>query len=306
MIIGYDAKRAYRNNSGLGNYSRLLLTTVAEVRRDWQLLLYAPRTAGHHENFYTPLKNLHPRRPKGLWRLAGWLWRSWGVARRLRRDGVDLFHGLSHELPLGIPTGVRSVVTMHDLIVWRFPEYFKPFDRLVHRLKQRHACRVADIVVAISEQTKRDLVDIMHVDERKIRVLYQSCDPIFWAETTDDERAAALRAVRDRYNLPPRYILCVGTVEPRKNQVAAVWALAQLPPDVELVIVGRHRGNYAHDIVLRTAYECRVADRVRFLTDVPFADFPALYRGAVASVYMSHFEGFGIPVLESLCCDTPV
>lgn len=297
MKIGYDAKRAFCNNTGLGNYSRMLVRGAAEGSPESTFVLYTPRTKGRHEGWCNDLQNVEVRHPA----ILPSLWRTF-LGLRLRRDGIQIYHGLSHELPLLIPHQVKSIVTMHDLIVRRYPHYYHWIDRVIHRLKQRHACRRADLIVAISEQTRRDLVDLMHVPDSKIRVIYQTCDPIFWKEegleTKDDK-------TREKYGLPERYILCVGTVEERKNQVAAVRALAQLPADVALVIVGRPRGRYPQQ-VRRTAHECGVDNRVIYLDNASFADFPQLYAGAVASVYMSRFEGFGIPVLESLCCDTPV
>jgi glycosyltransferase involved in cell wall biosynthesis len=219
------------------------------------------------------------------------LWRTLGCAQKVKRDGVQIYHGLSHELPLGLPREVRRVVTMHDLIVRRYPHYFTLFDRIVHRLKQRHACRTADVVVAISEQTKRDLIDLMHVPENKIRVVYQSCDAQFWS---------VHKLPITNYQLPAKYILCVGTLEERKNQLTVIEAMKRLPEDVTLVIVGRPRGEYGRRVL------AAAGNRVRILQGVAFSDFPALYAGAVASVYLSRFEGFGIPVLESLCCDCPV
>ena len=221
---------------------------------------------------------------------------------------MELFHGLSHELPYGLGKGVKKVVTMHDLIVRRYPEFFKPADRVIHRLKMRHACEVADVVVAISEQTKRDLVELMGVPEEKIRVVYQSCDPIFWneelriknEESKDCSPSVGQQSVREKYGLPERYIICVGTLEERKNQLAVIEAMERLPKDVGLVLVGRPRGDYGKRVL-----QC-ASERVKVLTNASFSDFPVLYAGAVASVYLSRFEGFGIPVLESMCCDCPV
>lgn len=298
MKIGYDAKRAFRNNSGLGNYSRMVIAGQLSEPTN-RCLLYTPSVKGRHEHYFVPSDNLLTVAPKGLWRLLPDVWRSVWTGVLAGRDGVDIYHGLSHELPFALPKRVKKVVTMHDLIVLRYPEFFKPADRLIHRVKMRHACRVADVVVAISEQTRRDLVDFMHVPEEKIKVVYQSCDPIFWTGEQGAE-CGGLYGLSDT-----RYILCVGTVENRKNQATAVRALAQLPEDVKLVIVGRPRGGYPAE-VRRVAKETGVESRVVFLEDARFADFPALYRGAVASVYMSVFEGFGIPVLESLCSDCPV
>ena len=299
MVIGYDAKRAYKNNSGLGNYSRMVIGGVAR-EAGVRCILYTPSVGGRHEHYFDGCVRVFPREAKGLWRWAKGLWRTFGVGREAGREGVQIFHGLSHELPYGLPRSVKRVVTMHDLIVVRYPEFFHPVDRLIHRWKMRHACREADVVVAISEQTKSDLVGLMHVPEEKIRVVYQSCDPIFWNATFDDSARVVAK-----YGLPRRYVLCVGTVEERKNQMTAVRALAELPEDVGLVIVGRPRGRYPEE-VRRLVAELGLGGRVVFLENAAFGDFPALYHGAVASVYMSVFEGFGIPVLESLCCDTPV
>lgn len=301
MIIGYDAKRAFRNNSGLGNYSRMVIGGVCREGHGMvKSLLFTPTTKGRHTHYFDDIQEVEVRQPRGLWAMAGGLWRSVWSGLCARREGVDIYHGLSHELPFFLGNGVKKVVTMHDLIVRRYPEFFKPVDRIIHRLKMRHACRVADMVIAISEQTKRDLMDMMHVPEEKIRVVYQSCDPIFW-----NPPSATLPPSHTAVQLPERYIIAVGTVEERKNQVAAVRALALLPEDVCLVVVGRPRGNYPQQ-VRRVAEELGVNHRVIFLQNAAFSDFPALYRGAVASVYMSVFEGFGIPVLESLCCDCPV
>lgn len=300
MVIGYDAKRAYRNNSGLGNYSRMVIGGVADAG-EARCLLYTPTVQGRHEHYFDSRTAVSPRQPQGLWRCAKGLWRTVAIGPAAGRDGVQLFHGLSHELPYGLPATVKKVVTMHDLIVLRYPEFFHPVDRLIHRWKMRHACRIADIVVAISLQTKRDLVEMMHVPEEKIRVVYQSCDPIFWNLGPSVPQPLSPSVSQ----LPERYILSVGTVEQRKNQEAAVRALSLLPDDVALVIVGRPRGFYPQQVRC-VADELGVGHRVLMLQNVPFADFPALYRGAVASVYMSVFEGFGIPVLESLCCDCPV
>ena len=300
MKIGYDAKRAFCNGTGLGNYSRMVIGGVANGAWGAECYMYTPEVRG---SLGAELLSGSSRLlvPRGLWRVVPSLWRTVRTGRKAKSDGVVLFHGLSHELPCFLPKGMKRVVTMHDLIVRRYPGFFKPADRLIHRLKQRHACRVADVVVAISEQTKRDLVELMGIPEEKIKVVYQSCDPIFW----EHKGVQGCKEVRERYGLPERYIICVGTVEERKNQATVVRALAQLPEDVALVIVGRPRGSYPQE-VRRVAKELGVENHVIFLEKARFADFPALYAGAVASVYMSVFEGFGIPVLESMCCDTPV
>lgn len=301
LVIGFEAKRAFKNNTGLGNYSRMLICGLAGEYQDVRSFLYSPDMAGEYSTHFSGYANISTRMPSGFDRYLPNLWRSWGVSMHLKGDKVDIFHGLSHELPHGIPKSIKKVVTMHDLIVWRYPQYYSLFDRVAHKIKQRHSCKNADVVVAISEQTKRDLIDMMHVPEEKIRVIYQSCDPMFWNTVSADD----IQSVRNQYSLPDKYVICVGTIEDRKNQVNVVKAMAQLPEDVHLLIVGRPHGGYIKDVNSEIKKQ-KLKDRVHILSNAEFEDFPALYSGAIASVYASRFEGFGIPILESMCCDTPV
>lgn len=301
MVIGFDAKRAFQNNTGLGNYSRMLLCGLASEHQNLRAFLYSPRISGEYAKYFTGYANISTRTPSSIDRFFPDIWRRFGVTVHLSGDKVKLFHGLSHELPHGIPRSIKRVVTMHDLIVWRYPQFYKPLDRVVHRLKQRHSCRIADVVVAISEQTKKDLMEFLHVPESKISVIYQSCDPMFWQPVAESD----IDYVRSTYHLPEKYVICVGTIEERKNQLAVVKALAQLPADVHLVIVGKNHGGY-HAVLSGAIRSNGLTKRVHILHDADFEDFPALYAGAVASVYMSLFEGFGIPILESMCCGTPV
>lgn len=296
IVIGYDAKRAFCNGTGLGNYSRgVIAGAVGSGAVD--AVLYTPYAKVRYACWAEDLPHVRVKMPQGLWRCMPAVWRSLAGPQRVKADGVQVYHGLSHELPKGLPRRILKIVTMHDLIVWRYPQYFTPFDRMAYRMKQRHACRVADVVVAISEQTKRDLIALMGIPEEKIKVVYQTCDEMFWR----GERATwNVESVREKYSLPDKYVVCVGTIEDRKNQMCAIRAVRQLPKGIGLVMVGRPRGEYGQK-VMKEADE-----QIRIVTDADFADFPALYAGAVASVYMSRFEGFGIPVLESMCCGTPV
>lgn len=296
MVIGYDAKRAFCNGTGLGNFSRGLIAGTVESG-EIEAILYTPYAKPQFEHWTKGMPHTRVQMPQGLWKCTPSLWRSLASAQDVEKDGVQIYHGLSQELPLGLPEKVRKIVTIHDLIAWRYPQYFSPFDRTIYRTKQRNACRVADVVVAISEQTKRDLVELIGIPEEKIKVVYQTCDGIFWEM---DHRQQETETVRKKYNLPDKYVVCVGTIEERKNQLCAIRAARRLPEEIGLVMVGRPRGKYGQQIM------SEADERIRIVTDADFADFPALYGGAIASVYISRFEGFGIPILESMCCDTPV
>ncbi len=287
MIIGFDAKRAFQNNTGLGNYSRMLICGLAQEYRDLQAVLYSPDMTGDYQSYFAGFANISTRQPSGWDRYLPNIWRDYGIGMHLAGDRVELYHGLSNELPYGIPQSVKKVVTAHGL--------------MERSKRQRNSCRKADVVVAVSEYTKKQLMEAFHLPGEKIRVIYETCDQIFWQPVTDEER----NDTHTLYHLPEKYFVCVGSIEERKNQVAVVEALAELPKDVHLVIVGRPTSNYYVDLQ-RAIREKDVLQRVQIIRDADFEDFPALYAGAVGSVYVSRSEGFGVPILESMYCDTPV
>ncbi len=299
MRIAFDAKRIFKNKTGLGNYGRMIVKGILHCCPNDELFLCTPSTFGEHENDFLKQKNVHIIEPQGIRGRFPRLWRTLnnGIDDELN---ISIFHGLSQELPLQLPGNVRKVVTIHDLIPWRYPHFFSVFDRTIYKQKVRHACKVADKVVAISQQTASDLIEILNVPQEKIKVVYQSCDDIFRKPVSEAERNSAIA----KYGLPERYIACVGTVERRKNQVSVVRAMRWLPDDVHIMFFGK-RTSYAKE-VLEEAEKMNVGARVRIFDNADFHDFPAIYSAAELSVYMSVFEGFGIPVLESLATGTPV
>ena len=299
MIVGFDAKRVFHNATGLGNYSRDVLRILHRLRPENSYLAYTPRPG--KLPFDLDGGRFEVRGPSRLAsRAFPALWRTRGIVTDLRRDRVNLFHGLSNELPVGIEgSGVASVVTIHDLIFERFPELYPPIDRRIYAAKARSAAKRADVIVAVSEQTARDLVDLYGVGRERLRVVYQTCHELFRAPVPEER----LREVAARYELPPRFLLAVGTIERRKNLLLALQALEGLP-GVLLVAVGRPTP-YAEELVT-FARSHGLADRVRLLSGVSTADLAALYRLATLALYPSLFEGFGIPIVEALFSGTPV
>lgn len=301
MRIGFDAKRAAQNATGLGNYSRFVIGSLLDLAPGNDYLLYVP----------SPSKNrfigaLPPAArmvsPRGVWRACPSLWRVMGMSADLRRDGIDLFHGLSNELPSGITgvRGMRSIVTIHDLIFLRYPSYYKAIDRRIYDRKFRRACIDSDRIIAVSECTKRDIMSYYGIDGAKIDVVYQGCDPAFALDVPADVKAAVAR----RYGLPQQYILYVGSIEERKNLMLLVEAAAMARTRCPVVAVGR-RTPYA-DQVVSWAERHGMAGRLMMLHGVPSPDLPAIYRMASLFVYPSRFEGFGIPLLEALNAGVPV
>ncbi len=294
MRIGFDAKRAFLNRTGLGNYSRWLITALIKYEPANEYLLYTPKV---RPGIYTPLQESQTKTP-GLKFFTSW-WRTNGIVRDLKRDGVQLYHGLSHELPLDInKAGIQSVVTVHDLIFMRFPQYFSWANRVIYKAKLKHACRVANKFIAISQKTKDDLVELLRVDAKKIEVIYQSCDASFKTEQSTEQK----QAVKQKYNLPDQYLLNVGTIEPRKNLLLLVKALGQVA-DIKLVVVGKPTAYL--DEVKAYISQHQLTERIIFLHEVKFNELPAIYQQASCFIYPSRYEGFGIPILEALCSGIP-
>jgi len=301
-IIGFDAKRIVRNGTGLGSYGRTLVNDLARLD-EFDLRLYVPdggmaqlrsQIVGRaNVSFCYP--------PHAFTSLGKALWRSRGVVKQMGADGVQLYHGLSGELPRGLSErGIRAVVTIHDLIFMRHPEYYNRADVKIYTKKFFRTLREADRIVAISECTRRDICELGEIDASRVDVIYQSYAPRF----TEEPEPAKMWQVREKYELPDRYVLCVGSIEERKNVLLAVKALHRLPDDVSLVIVGRQTpySDRVHEYV----FEHRMHSRVQMLHYVPDDDLPALYRMADCFVYPSRYEGFGIPIIEAISQGLPV
>lgn len=306
MQIAFDAKRAVQNRTGLGNYSRYIIDILCRYFPDNNYFLYAPRKR-ENKQLETILsqntERLHMIYPSGFWRKMPSLWRTYGLTCDLSKNHeLSIFHGLSNELPLNIhrATGVKSVVTLHDLIFCRMPECYHAVDRAIYNYKYRKSCEVADLVIAVSECTKRDAMELWGIPEHKIKVIYQGCDTQF-SHVSDD---LTRKSVRDRYHLPSRYILNVGSIERRKNALELVEALPLILADIDLVLVGK-RTSYTEEI---EAYirEKKLENRVHLLSNVTFPDLPAVYQMADVFAYPSRYEGFGIPLLEALISGVPV
>lgn len=304
MIIGYDAKRITHNNTGLGSYGRTLVNDIAEaVKPGTTLNLYSPGAGDPAlRSQIRPLPNVRFVYPStGVGALSRVMWRASGIVKDLVRDGVRLYHGLSGELPSGISdAGIKTVVTMHDVIFMRHPEWYGWIDRKMYEWKFRRTCREADRIIAISECTKRDVMLFGDVPAGKIDVIYQSCGTRYKLR----EGEKKLQEVHTAYMLPGRYVVSVGTIEERKNIILAVKAMRLLPEKISLVIVGRPT-RYAEK-VKRFVEANGLGRRVKFLHDVPADDMPAIYQMAEACVYPSRYEGFGLPVIEGIQSGLPV
>lgn len=297
LRIGFDGKRAANNLTGLGNYSRSLIEALSKQFPETQYLVYSPKVKSSRQiDAFFEAENIKLKLPIN----GTFLWRSLNILKDLLRDKVQIFHGLSHEIPFAIQhTKIKSIVTIHDLIFLRFPQYYKFIDRKLYEWKSISACKRANQIIAISEKTKADIIEFYGINSEKIEVIYQSCDDSFktaFPQTTLDK-------IRTTYKLPQKYLLNVGTIENRKNLKLIVQALKDVNEEYKLVVIGKKTAYFKE--VEKEIKLLGLSDRIIFLKKIPFADLPGIYQMASVFVYPSFYEGFGIPIIEALYSGIP-
>ncbi len=307
MRIGIDVRMMYYSGAGIGQYIRRLVSSLARIISEDEVVLFQSR----HE------KRLPVDNPHFTWRPlltpAHHRFEQLSLPVELLLSGLDVLHSPDFIPPMRKP--FRSVVTVHDLAFLRFPHFLtkesaKYYGQIDDALKR------SDQVIAVSEATKLDLVQLLGVNPNRISVIHEAADPTF--HVVDD--ATALSAVRKRYNLPGPFILFVSTIEPRKNLPTLLRAFKQLLDlqvtpgsagrgadpcqPLTLAIVGK-RG-WLYEDVFATAEDLELGDRARFLGRVPLEDLLLLYNSAAVFVQPSLYEGFGLPPLEAMMSGAPV
>jgi glycosyltransferase involved in cell wall biosynthesis len=311
MNIGFDAKRAYHNGTGLGNYSRTLIRSLDRYHPEHEYFLFNPKASNRYHLEGAHLHQIQPE--KFIYQKLSSLWRSRYILQDLKKNNIDLYHGLSHEIPFGIErTGIKSVVTIHDLIFRKYPKQFNRIDVLTYDYKFNYACKHANQIIAISEQTKKDIIELFKISEEKITVCYQSCDEKYSRLFSAEEKLH----IRNALKLPERFFLYIGSVIERKGlmKICEAMSLLEKKDRIPLVIIGD--GKKYLEKTKAFIREKNMESFFVFLKETdaakefqPFTDgscLPAIYQMSEALIYPSIYEGFGIPVLEALWSETPV
>lgn len=265
--LGFDAKRYFHNQTGLGNYARWLIDGLSE-HSQLDLALFNTTAQDHPLPIYAPA---YPRLKP--------LWRTLGIKQQIQAAKLQIYHGLSNEIPFGIhKLAVKSVVTIHDLINFKYPKNYNPIDRIIYAKKLSYAVNHAHRIVVPSESTKKDVLHYFKTDEEKIRVIGLSVKHI------------------DQPSLvqPGKHILCVSSFTERKNLVNLVKAYSNVPGDTPLVIAGAMGETFGQVQAL-----AQKDQRIKLNNNVSSNHLKQLYEEALFCVYPSVYEGFGIPILEA-------
>lgn len=302
--IGFDAKHATTGDATLCSYALFIIEAMAKAcpRRSY-FRMYVPDddTTPEYESL-AQRHNVESMEPDGaLWRKLWWLWRLYFIGRDLKRGDVELFHSLTEFVPFGLERrGIRSIVTVHSLEFLRLKGLFGPLHSMFRRVVMLSSLRRSDRIVAVSENIKNDLIKYLHIDRDKIDVIYRGCHPRFIHPVSPERQ----REVEERYHLPKRYMLFVGTHMPRKNLGDLIEIMPKLDRDVELVIVGRAT-TYTQRIKHRIK-SLDLQERVHMLYGVADDDMPAVYAGASLYLMPSLYEGFPPTIIEALTLGVPV
>ncbi|MBI5566780.1 MAG: glycosyltransferase family 4 protein [Chloroflexi bacterium] len=294
MTIILDARTATDHFPGIGRYVVNLAHALQAVAPDLDLTLLCD------PNARSSRLALPPNLPITNLSISPFtIQQQWRVPQQLRELKATLYHSPYYLMPYR--PGVPTVLTAYDVIPLVYPQYYTTPQRLIFRFAHTLALTTARVTLAISAATKTDLIRRLGARPDRIRVTPLAADPRFTPQPT-----TALQAVRDKYHLPERFILYVGSNKPHKNLMRLVAAFTKSA-------VGNQRS--AIDLIIAGSWDARYPeakqaakenDRIRFLGPISDADLPALYSSALAFAFVSEYEGFGLPPLEAMACGTPV
>ncbi len=296
MIIGIDGRPLQGHYTGDSTYWRGLTTGFTRLDADDRFIIYLDGNKPRPEIEFP--KNMETHVLNAPW---GRLWSAWSFPKALRRDKVDVAH-VQYTIPPGMPC--PTVTTIHDISFKRYPEFFSGKDRMILDRAVRYAAANAARIIAVSQFTRNEIVELYDADLDCINVIYEGVDDQFQTMPKPE----ALDVAAEHYNLRFPYVLTVGVIQPRKNFHRLLEGFAKLKENREcaykLVIVGKY--GWKESNLERQARDLGLGDDVVLTGYVPYEDLPALYNAADVFVYPSVYEGFGLPPLEAMACGTPV
>ena len=289
LTIAVDAKRLFHNKEGLGQYARTLMKAMQEQHPKHQYVLCTPTISNAYPYFLDEDRFTILQAPTKSW---SWYWRQKGIVKDLKKLDVDIYIGLSNEIPKGLRSAnIKSVVSIHDLLYKTFPKQFSAIDRLIYHRKFTHATKEADAIMVTSKSTKADLHKYHKVTSKSVHVIYQSTVMVEDDIVPLDQRS---------------HFLAVGTINERKNLDLLVEGYKRLPEAgrKRVIVIGKGK---KYEVKLRQKVkEYGLEEHFDFKGHVSSEDLYGLYRHAIALIFPSKYEGFGRPVVEALSLGTPV
>lgn len=293
MRIGFDGTPLQYTLSGVGIYVDQLLRHLPIVRPQWEYLLYSNKPF-----VSTDIPGVRPF--AGYFPPSRWAWMQFKLPQIISQSEVDLCHFMNNSAPMRCPS--PYAITIHDASLFLFSQYHSWTRLLALRLLLPQAARRAHVVITVSHASRKELIEILQLPPEKVRVVYSAVSGDF-RPLHDEEKSARLR---QRYQLPQKFALYVGTIEPRKNLRRLVAAFAQIEahhPDLHLVLAGP--GGWKMNGALEKE-AAALSGKVHFLGFVSQEDLPGIYSLATVFAFPSLHEGFGLPLLEAMACGVPV
>lgn len=295
MRIGFDGTPLQYTRSGVGTYVDQLLRHLVPACPEWEYLVYSNKP-------FTPndLTGVQPF--AGYFPRSRWVWEQFKLPRIIDESGVDLCHFMNNSAPWGCR--VPYALTIHDASLFLYSQYHPKARLLTQRLLMPQVAQRAKAIITVSQASRQELIDVLRLSPEKVHVVHNAVGHHF--RPLRDE---AMRAqLRQQYRLPPKFILYVGTIEPRKNLRRLLAAFARLQahqPDYHLVLVGP-TGWMMDGALERETAAADLSGKVHFLGFVPQENLAGIYSLATLFAFPSLHEGFGIPLLEAMACGTPV
>lgn len=296
MIVGVDGSRAFINQkTGTENYAYQILTHLAKIDTDNNYLVYI------RPGQKIP-KQLWPSNFKFKILNFKFMWTQAGLALQTFKDNLDVLFIPSHTLPLIRRPNLKTVITVHDLGAEYLPQTHQLKQRIYLKLMTNYQLQSATHIIAVSHSTKNDLVKLVGLPKDKISVIYEGYNDKLFKPIPYD----TLNTILKYYNLEPKtYHLFLGTIQPRKNLERLIRAYAKFLKDPTFLVLVGSKG-WLSDEIYQLPKKVGIEGHVKFLGYVPDEHLPALYSGAIAFLYPSLFEGFGLPILEAMACGCPV
>jgi len=297
MRIGVDSRPLReKQTSGIPMFVRSVLHALATIDKDNEYVLYA------HKDFKFELPNSKWTKKFGALTNYGSVWMQAELPFWLKRDGIDLFWGTQHILPLMMSSKIRSVLTVHDLIHCVFPKSMKPLNLIINKLIIPPSVKKADVVATDSYWTMLDVKNFINPQETFMEVVRLAQGKQFWPRDREKSR----KKINSLLNFKEPYLLTVGTFEPRKNIVGAFKAFSLIADKIphRLLVVGQK--GWKNEDVREEIKQSDVYNKVTFAGYVSNEDLPYIYSAADLFIFPSLYEGFGLPCLEAMACGVPV